>query len=583
MKSLAILKKIVFLLITICSISLASAQNEPQCGTVATPESEQYFQDLLPQIRQYEQQFYQRRALQRSSTAISSVPIKAHILRQDDETGGLTETQLNDALALMNNFYANAYLEFFLCDDINYIDSTEYYDYTTDQQDVLTNANNVTNVINIYFANSVSLPDNGGGLCGYAYFPGGPEVILMANSCAMNGSTLSHEMGHFFALSHTHGNSNGTLTTELVDGSNCDTDGDFICDTPADPQLGYGNVTAACQYVGTGLDANNDAFSPNPLNIMSYSRKECRNLFTPQQYARIYGVSQTTRSNLACPSLNVSLATDFTRDCSNSLEVDFSDVSIGSTSWQWDVDGDDIIDYTTQSFTHNYTSPGAYDVALTISDGSTTITKVYPEYIEVGSEDISTSNVVLNLTTDDWSAEISWEFKDSSGTVLYSSPNYNNDTDDFQTFTETFTIATNECYTFEILDSYGDGICCFSGNGSYTLTTLEGSTIASGGNYGFGEINYMSNAVLSVEDYFTENSISLYPNPTKDILNIQLSNTNDLPDSYTVYNVLGQVVTIKKITQVDDLSIQAKNFSEGVYYIKLTKGLSSSTIPFIKN
>ena len=26
-------------------------------------------------------------------------------------------------------------------------------------------------------------------------------------------------------------------TTELVDGSNCDTDGDGICDTPADPGL----------------------------------------------------------------------------------------------------------------------------------------------------------------------------------------------------------------------------------------------------------------------------------------------------------------------------------------------------------
>ncbi|WP_299278469.1 T9SS type A sorting domain-containing protein [uncultured Psychroserpens sp.] len=577
------IKKSLLLLTLFCCIFNAMAQHDEQCGTVFTAESESYFKKLLPEVRQYEAEYFQKVAQGRSSTAISSVPIKAHIIRNTDGTGGLTAAQLNAAIANMNAFYANALLEFFLCDGINYIDDSNYFDYETNQEAALTGANNVSNVINIYFANTVVSSQSGGGLCGYAYFPGGPETILMNNNCATNGSTLPHEMGHFFALSHTHGPTNGAQTTELVDGSNCDTDGDFICDTPADPQLGYGNVTSSCNYVGGATDANGDSFVPAPRNIMSYSRKECRDEFSPQQYARIYGIYQASRAAMACPSFNVDIASTFTRDCSSTLDVDFTDNSIGATSWEWDVDGDDIVDYTTQNPSHMYTNAGAYDVTLTISNGSSSLTKVYQEYIEVGGEDISTTEIVLTLVTDDWPAETSWNLKDSNGIALYSSPTYTEGIDDFQTFTENFVVATNECYTFEIIDSYGDGICCASGAGSYTLTTLEGSTIITGGAYGSGELTYMANNALSVDDYFDNNKVSVYPNPTTNVLNIELANTNNLPDAYTIYNVLGQVVTTKAIAQMDDLRIPTERFSEGVYYLKITKGTSSNTIPFIKN
>lgn len=572
--------KALLCIIALFYFSIVTAQNEPQCGTVTTVKSEKQFQNALPRIREFEQEYYQK-ALQRSSTALSSVPVKIHVLRTDESTGGFTEATINTIVADMNTYYANAFLEFFVCDAINYIDSTEYYDFSIDEQDALTMANNTPNVINIYFANSVSTAE-GGGLCGYAYFPGGPEIILMDNTCALNGSTMPHEMGHFFGLSHTHGNTNGTLTTELVDGSNCDTDGDFICDTPADPQLGFGNVTSSCNYIGNATDANGDDFLPEPLNIMSYSRKSCRTLFTSQQYARIYGVYKTSRSVMACPSFSVDLTAAFTRDCSNSMSVDFTDNSIGATSWEWDIDGDDIIDYTTQNPTHGYSGAGGYDVTLTISNGSESLTKVYQDYITVGGETTNTTQVILTLLTDDWPAETSWIFRDSAGTALYTSTEYIEGDDDFMTFSETFDISTNECYTFEIIDSYGDGICCFSGNGSFTLTTLEGDIITTGGNYGFGEIIYMANAILSVDDYFSSNNITVYPNPAAHILNIKLTNTNDLPDSYTVYNILGQIMISKKIDQVDDLRIQTNTFSSGVYYIKLTKAYSSSIIPFIQ-
>jgi len=49
------------------------------------------------------------------------------------------------------------------------------------------------------------------------------------------------------------------------------------------------------------------------------------------------------------------------------LEVQLTDQSSGSPIiWEWDVDGDSIIDYFTANPTHVYTDPGLYSIALTI-------------------------------------------------------------------------------------------------------------------------------------------------------------------------------------------------------------------------
>ncbi len=584
MKRKSILSQVCAATLFLCSFFTMHAQEEAVCGTTFGSEAEMYFNKMLPVIQQYEDEYNRLAVSRMSSTAINSVPIKVHIIRRDDGSGGFFLNQLNSALAIMNNFYANAYIEFFLCEGVNYIDDTNLFDFETNEQDAMVDAYNVDNVVNIYFANTVTSSSSGSGLCGYAFFPGGPEVILMDNSCAANGSTLSHEMGHFFGLSHTHGNSNSTLTDELVDGSNCSTAGDRICDTPADPQLSGSNVSPSCVYTGNAIDANNDFFQPDVNNIMSYSRKPCRTVFSAGQYARIYAVYQASRAVMACPSFNIDIAADYERFCGNDLEVSFTDNSTGATSWEWDVDGDDVIDYTTPNITHVYSNQNNYDVTLTISDGTDTITKVFQDYIDDGGEQINTTEVTLTLETDDWPAETSWTLKDSDGMTLYSSPVYVEGTDDFTVFTETFSLDLDSCYTFEISDSFGDGICCASGTGSFTLTTLEGQAFAFGGNFGRGTKVFMENAIaLSVDDFFSENTIAIYPNPTNNTLNIKVSDVNNLPEQFTIYNTLGQKIMANTINDISDLAIDVSAFNDGLYFIELSAGNSKETMRFVKN
>lgn len=89
----------------------------------------------------------------------------------------------------------------------------------------------------------------------------------------------------------------------------------------------------------------------------------------------------------------------------------------------------------------------------------------------------NTNTLTLELTTDNYASETSWQLTDSANQQTASGNGYSNAT----TTTESFCLADGD-YTFTIYDSYGDGICCSYGNGSYALNA-NGSQIASGGSF----------------------------------------------------------------------------------------------------
>jgi len=135
-------------------------------------------------------------------------------------------------------------------------------------------------------------------ICGYAYLSGPNDRVIIDNDCGDNSSALVHEIGHYFSLLHTHSTSG--LGEELVDGSNCSLAGDLLCDTPADPRLSSSNVNSSCTYTGTEIDGNGDPYSPDPENIMSYSRKRCRIEFSDDQLDQMTSYLALYRNYLNC-------------------------------------------------------------------------------------------------------------------------------------------------------------------------------------------------------------------------------------------------------------------------------------------
>jgi uncharacterized protein (TIGR02145 family) len=91
------------------------------------------------------------------------------------------------------------------------------------------------------------------------------------------------------------------------------------------------------------------------------------------------------------------------------------------------------------------------------------------------------SQIIVNIIPDSYPAETSWDIKDASNTVIASGTTNN----------DTLCYLTGNLLHFTIYDSYGDGICCGWGNGSYNVF-IDGNLIASGGEFTFYETTFFN-------------------------------------------------------------------------------------------
>ncbi|MEP5104046.1 MAG: T9SS type A sorting domain-containing protein, partial [Ekhidna sp.] len=191
------------------------------------------------------------------------------------------------------------------------------------------------------------------------------------------------------------------------------------------------------------------------------------------------------------------------------------------------------------------------------------------------------TDVTLTIVLDNYPEETSWEIRDGA-TVVASGGTYGSQPDG-STVVEVASLATG-CYDFVINDTYGDGICCSYGNGSYSLT--DGSTtLASGGAFGSSETTNFcvggattSYAVQSSSTVGTAVSVSMYPNyRVADRLTITTTR-NEV--SYSITNLNGQVVDQG---QMVGGRVYVGDLNAGMYMINMMdEGGKSITKKFVK-
>lgn len=177
-------------------------------------------------------------------------------------------------------------------------------------------------------------------------------------------------------------------------------------------------------------------------------------------------------------------------------------------------------------------------------------------------EGLDTPKVILTLTTDGYAYENAWTLKNSSNQIVYQSTSLEDDT----TYTIEFDNLANDCYTFEITDSYGDGICCSYGNGSYALTLPDGTILKEGAQFGSSEsTSFKIETTLSTNDLIAK-EIAIYPNPTYDIVTISVPNKEG-NYIFEVYSTIGQLLKVGKGN--GDEKLNMKTYGKGAYVIKI--------------
>ena len=95
--------------------------------------------------------------------------------------------------------------------------------------------------------------------------------------------------------------------------------------------------------------------------------------------------------------------------------------------------------------------------------------------------DENSFTVVVELETDDFPGETSWNLVSQAGDTLF---NFDGFTQNNTLFLDTVCVPKDDYITFNIFDSYGDGICCGHGNGYFNLNVC-GEQVLSGGDFEF--------------------------------------------------------------------------------------------------
>ncbi|QTV05766.1 T9SS type A sorting domain-containing protein [Faecalibacter bovis] len=182
-------------------------------------------------------------------------------------------------------------------------------------------------------------------------------------------------------------------------------------------------------------------------------------------------------------------------------------------------------------------------------------------------ETLQTNKVTLNLTTDNYANENAWYLYNSQNQIVQSGENLTNNT----TYTIDFENLAEDCYRFVLEDSFGDGICCDYGNGSYALTLPTGEVISSGAEFSDEVVvNFRVSGTLGLSN-LTTNEVAIYPNPTDNIINLEV-NANLGKYTYEIYSALGQKV--KQGSGTGNQKVNLKQYGKGnfVIYIKTENG-----------
>jgi hypothetical protein len=294
------MRQILFLLVCL-SFATAQAQTAPQgvCGT--DYRSEGY--DLLDTRLTANLRTAASGPVAARNTAY--VPIKFHLGARNDGSGRPNENDVLDQLCELNEDYLPYDIQFFLADGtFNYINNTTFYENHSATQNSIMSFQKDARALNVYIVENADTGGGGEGGVTLAYYsPPRDWIVITKTYIKRDDATLSHEIGHYFSLPHTFSgwevepyntqnvsapaNSPSGNATERANGTNCETSGDRICDTPADYNNGLG--WGGCDFTLNVLDPQGNPIDPQERNYMGYFLRcpDDEYLFTNQQNAII--------------------------------------------------------------------------------------------------------------------------------------------------------------------------------------------------------------------------------------------------------------------------------------------------------
>ena len=218
----------------------------------------------------------------------------------------------------------------------------------------------------------------------------------------------------------------------------------------------------------------------------------------------------------------------------------------------------------------NFTG-GALSVAVTTT-GDASATNNNLAVTVAGAANAVSQMVYVNITTDRYGSETTWKLKNSAGTVVSQGGPWTDLTANGVTVQTPVaaTLNPSQCYTFEIYDSFGDGICCSYGNGAYSVTDANGTVLVSGGEFIDLDKGVFKTGVASIDELNTI-ALNVYPNPATDAVNVSFEAANT-DYSISLMDLQGRVITSQELTNATGtqlITLTTSTVAKGSYIVSI--------------
>ena len=332
-----------------------------------------------------------------------------------------------------------------------------------------------------------------------------------------------------------------------------------------------------------GVDVN-----LSELNVIAFISETQQNIISGAEYtptfegleysndAAILGIEENLNGNCGDSATPVVVIQNSGYDNITNFSIEYSINNGNPQSHNWSGSLGSLASTAIELPTINYSPSDTNSINITISNDDNNQNNSNVFYFNQ-SNSYDTSIVTLNLVTDNYASETSWQLTDSFGNIIALNGSLSN----ASTYTTEIEIPTSdECYTFTINDTYGDGICCAYGVGSYSITDDSGNIIISGGEFSSVDTStFRVGETLGINSIF-ENNLNIFPNPSNGIFTVKTSLNNS---TYKIYNLIGQHVKSGLINNGSN-SIDLRNSIDGVYFMTIqTENGEKTGYKLIKN
>jgi len=194
------------------------------------------------------------------------------------------------------------------------------------------------------------------------------------------------------------------------------------------------------------------------------------------------------------------------------------------------------------------------------------------------------SSIVVHFRTNNAGSECSFDLRDDQDQIIFSRSGMASNT----LYKDTIVLPIG-CISYNVYDTDDDGLSFFAnndGSGYTRFYQLGGPIIKNfGADYGDGfKFNFTSNYPLSYEEINGIEKLSVYPNPTNDELNIELTQMGGEIE-LVLFDQLGKIVRKETQKPTNGILNDKWTISElpaGVYILSVSDGSSFNKVKIIK-